>query len=387
MFQYAEAALQLLDQINRINQRLAIYTESQHTFERAAAQFLHQHGVTEYLTAAQIMYELRKLKEQLDAQASIQESRRHVKRQISELSNDEHMGMARLANIQDKLNELMHSVHAVDEDKLRKTVRLYERRVELEKSKRHLEVVIFTWVKQEHQQQLFLTLEQYDRAQLDQQLATAKDAMIQIESRLNESKDRRGGLRKEIDHLQSGGQHAELLQRHQEHIAEYQQLASKWAELSLSSELIRRAKEIYERERQPGVLLRASQYMRIITDDRFVRVVSRTGEKRIFVERENGQQIDSTYLSRGTAEQLYLAMRFALADEYSKTVAMPIIMDDIFVNFDADRLARTLQVLSEVAHRHQIIIFTCHEHVANALQSALSHVQLINLELEEAGGC
>ena len=166
-----------------------------------------------------------------------------------------------------------------------------------------------------------------------------------------------------MDHVQGGGQHADLLQRHQEHIAEFQQLASKWAELALSGKLISQAKEIYERERQPGVLRRASHYMRTITDGHIVKVISRIGQKRIFVERENGEQLDSTSLSRGTAEQLYLAMRFALADEYSKTVALPLIMDDIFVNFDADRLARTLSVLTDVAKRHQIIIFTCHDHV------------------------
>jgi uncharacterized protein YhaN len=384
MFQYAESGLQLFDQITRMNNKLTVYEESQHSFERSATLFLQQQGVDIPHTSTHIVYELRKLKALLDTQISIQENRRHVEQLLNELIHREHICAGKVRNIEDKLSELLEAVHAKDEDELRRTVRLYDRRIELEQSKRHLEVVIFTWVKEEHQQQLFQTLEQFDMVQLEQQLITVREVMKEIELRLNESKDRRGGLRQEMDNLQSGGQHAELLQRHQEHIAEYQQLASKWAELALSAELMRRAKEIYERERQPGVLLRASHYMRTITDGQFVRVVSRIGEKSIFVERENGQQLDSTYLSRGTAEQLYLAMRFALADEYSKTVALPLIMDDIFVNFDADRIARTLEVLSDVAQRHQIIIFTCHEHVALALQSALSRVQLIDLEGEGA---
>ncbi|MEX1028631.1 MAG: AAA family ATPase [Paenibacillaceae bacterium] len=384
MFQYAESGLQLYDQITRMSNKLAVYEESQHSFERTATRFLNQLGLDIPLNSTHIVYELKKLKEQLDTQLSIQENRRHIEQQLNELISREHICSGKVMNMHNKLSELLEAVHAKDEDELRRSVRLYDRRIELEQSKRHLEVVIFTWVKEEHQQQLFQTLEQSDIAQLEQQLIAVSEAVMQIELRLNESKDRRGGLRKEMDNLQSGGQHAELLQRHQEHIAEYQQLTSKWAELALSAELMRRAKEIYERERQPGVLLRASHYMRTITDGQFVRVVSRIGEKSIFVERENGQQLDSTYLSRGTAEQLYLAMRFALADEYSKTVALPLIMDDIFVNFDADRLARTLMVLSDVAMRHQIIIFTCHEHVALALQSALSRVQLIDLEVEEA---
>lgn len=380
MFQYAESGLQVFDLMTRMNNKLAAFEQVQRSFERTATTFLHDQGIDIPLTVTHIVYELKKLKELLDGQVNIVENRRQLEQRMNALDSREQQCSGQVTSMMDKLNELLQAAKATDEDELRRWVRLNDRRIELEQKKRHLQIVIFTWVKEEHQYKLFQTLEQSDVAQIEQQLITVNDATVQIELRLNESKDRRGGLRKEMDNLQSGGQHAELLQRHQEHIAEFQQLASKWAELALSAELMRRAKEIYERERQPAVLLRASQYIRAITDGQFVRVVSRLGEKSIFVERESGEQLDSTFLSRGTAEQLYLAMRFALADEYAKTVALPLIMDDIFVNFDADRLSRTLTVLSDVAQRHQIIVFTCHEHVLRALQSALPRLQMIDLE-------
>lgn len=380
MFQYAESGHQIMDHMRRLNSKLSTYEETLLAFESNAIVCLRHQGVDIPLTTANIVYELRKLKELLDAQLGIQEQLRRMGLQLYELGNREQICSSRIGHIMDKLSELLVAGNATDEDELRRYVRLNDRRIQLEQSKRHLQVVIFTWVKEEDQHKLFQSLEQSDAAQLEQQFTTVSEAIAMIETRLNESKDRRGGLRKEMDYLQSGGQHAELLQRHQEHIAELQLLSSKWAELAISAELIRRAKEIYERERQPGVLLRASQYMRTITDGQFVRVVSRLGEKSIFIERKSGEQIDSSLLSRGTAEQLYLAMRFALADEYSKTVVLPLIMDDIFVNFDADRLSRTLTVLTAVAQRHQIILFTCHEHVVRALQAALPQLQIINLE-------
>jgi len=380
MFQYAESALQITDQLRRMNSRFSSYEEAVQAFEQHATTFLHQHGLDFSIPSANISYELKKLKELLDGQVSIQEQIRHIEQQLNELDNREQICSGRIAVTLDKLKELLVAAHAADEDELRRLVRLHDRRIELDQIKRHLQVVIFTWVKEEHQPKLFETLEHLDATQLEQQLSIVSEATGLLETRINESKDRRGGLRKEMENLQSGGQHAELLQRHQEHIAELQQLASKWAELAISAELMRRAKEVYERERQPSVLLRASAYMRTITDGQFVRVASRLGEKSIFVERASGEQLDSTLLSRGTAEQLYLAMRFALADEYAKTVALPLIMDDIFVNFDADRLSRTLKVLSSVSHKHQIILFTCHEHVVHALQATLPGLQLINLE-------
>jgi uncharacterized protein YhaN len=379
MFQYAEQGLQVVDYMTKVNNKLAHLEEVQIGFEQSVIGFLHQQGVKIPLTAANMIYELKKLKETLEAQIRMKDQYHLLEQQAEELESSKQQSLDTLARVQNKLQDLLTAAKATDEDELRSRARLYERRLELERMKRHLQVVIFTWVKEENQHKLFETLEQSDADQLEKHLSAMEEAINQLELRLNDSKDRRGGLRKEMDNLQSGGQHAVLLQRHQEEITELQLLASKWAELALSAELLRRAKEIYERERQPGVLLRASQYMRSITEGRFVRVVSRLGEKSIFLEREGGEQVDSSFLSRGTAEQLYLAMRFALADEYSKTVALPLIMDDIFVNFDHDRLTRTLQLLSDVAERHQIILFTCHEHVTQALQSALPRLQIIDL--------
>jgi uncharacterized protein YhaN len=54
-------------------------------------------------------------------------------------------------------------------------------------------------------------------------------------------------------------------------------------------------------------------------------------------------------------------------------------MDDIFVNFDRRRLAETLEVLAEVAGRRQILLFTCHDHVADAVKAALPDCRRIEL--------
>ena len=46
-------------------------------------------------------------------------------------------------------------------------------------------------------------------------------------------------------------------------------------------------------------------------------------------------------LSRGTAEQLYLAIRFAYITNYSAhSESLPVIMDDVLVNFDPKRTDR-----------------------------------------------
>lgn len=74
-------------------------------------------------------------------------------------------------------------------------------------------------------------------------------------------------------------------------------------------------------------------------------------------------------MSRGTAEQLYLAMRFGLIGEYSRRApSLPLVLDDVVVNFDPGRLSSTLRVIGQVAQKHQILLFTCHPHVVEGVQ-------------------
>ena len=70
-------------------------------------------------------------------------------------------------------------------------------------------------------------------------------------------------------------------------------------------------------------------------------------------------------LSRGTREQLFVSLRLALVAAYARRgIHLPMILDDVFVNFDAGRTRTACSVLREFAKQgHQLLVFTCHEHV------------------------
>ena len=66
-----------------------------------------------------------------------------------------------------------------------------------------------------------------------------------------------------------------------------------------------------------------------------------------------------TQLSKGTAEQVYVAMRLAFVKLVAPTLALPIMIDDAFVDFDTPRQETMLQVLAEMAtDEQQILYFT-----------------------------
>ena len=129
---------------------------------------------------------------------------------------------------------------------------------------------------------------------------------------------------------------------------------------------MKKARDVYEQERQPGVLLRASYLLCKDDEWGFMPVKAPFGEQRLLAVRANGQTVDTSQLSRGTAEQLYLAMRFALVEEYGGKAILPLVLDDILVNFDEERMESCLRVLGDLSKRHQVLLFTCHGHVRDA---------------------
>ncbi len=69
--------------------------------------------------------------------------------------------------------------------------------------------------------------------------------------------------------------------------------------------------------------------------------------------------------SDGTIDQLYLALRLAVAEEL--TPAAPLVLDDVFVRFDDDRLELAIEILKQAASQKQVILFTCQKRELNLL--------------------
>ncbi|HQI27784.1 MAG TPA: hypothetical protein PLT20_06840 [Sedimentisphaerales bacterium] len=75
--------------------------------------------------------------------------------------------------------------------------------------------------------------------------------------------------------------------------------------------------------------------------------------------------------------------RLALADSYARRgKSLPLVLDDVLVNFDTQRAKAAATVLRDFAAAgHQLLVFTCHEHVARLFQSLRVEVH----ELPEHG--
>lgn len=68
------------------------------------------------------------------------------------------------------------------------------------------------------------------------------------------------------------------------------------------------------------------------------------------------------YLSRGTIHQAYFALRLALSEFLCEDSGpLPVILDDVFSQYDAARTKAGLEFLKEYSENNQVIFFTCHK--------------------------
>ena len=140
----------------------------------------------------------------------------------------------------------------------------------------------------------------------------------------------------------------------------------RWQVLAVTSHVLHSLKEDYERNRQPEALRETSKYFAELTGGRYRRVWTALGDEALHIDDASGRPLGVEALSRGTREQLFLSLRLALVGMYARRgAAMPLVLDDVLVNFDSERSARAASVLRDFAAAgHQLLVFTCHEHMA-----------------------
>ena len=231
------------------------------------------------------------------------------------------------------------------------------------------------------------------RSALEESLASAKRQRRRLYERIDlRAEQRMGlmeaseGLNRRYGELKQELSHAQHLRDFDEYKLLYQQIrtrqdesAQDYARLLLARRMLESAIATWESKSQPEVYRQASRLLSLMTDGRWTKV-SLTAEGRLQVTDAVKTTRDPGHLSLGTCQQLYLALRIALlmtADNVGR--AVPILADDILVNFDTSRRAGAARALAELARMRQVILFTCHEEVVEALREAdptLNEVEL-----------
>ena len=138
--------------------------------------------------------------------------------------------------------------------------------------------------------------------------------------------------------------------------------------LTVAMEALTQASAQLQERFSPELNRLAGAYMARLTGDKY-QAVSLTRELEGFVRDQEGVLPRSVlYLSRGTADQLYLAVRLAVC-RLCLPEKPPILLDDALAAFDDERLTLALELLWELSSEQQMLLFTCQKREGEILGS------------------
>jgi len=157
--------------------------------------------------------------------------------------------------------------------------------------------------------------------------------------------------------------------------ADLRDVADRWLTVRLAHDVLARARDRFVEEHQPGVLRRAAEQIGVATGGAWTEIRMPDGERagaRSEIIGRDGDRIPFTELSQGTVGLVYLCLRAGLVDEMRAAggVELPVIMDDVLTHLDPERRAGGARVIADLATRHQVIYFTCHDEQVAALAAA-----------------
>lgn len=190
-----------------------------------------------------------------------------------------------------------------------------------------------------------------------------------------------GAARNELQRLDGSGEAAILTEQHSRKRAQLIAEVDRYVPLVFARHLLGEAVRRFERENQPEMVATVTRLFCQMTDGRYVEFDRSTaGQQGIRVRKPDGSERTPEQLSSGTREQLYLAIRLAYVLHYCRqNEPLPIVMDDVLVNFDDKRVRNTLATLAEIGADVQILFFTCHPHMVALARDVIPGLSPIEL--------
>lgn len=199
-----------------------------------------------------------------------------------------------------------------------------------------------------------------------------------------------GEKRNEIKRIEGESELAEVLTELETERQKLQNAYKDWISGKIALKILAEVKAKYEKEKQPEVIKNSSNYFNKITRDRYkrIRVSLDARDVAIYDSKEASKKI--VQLSRGTKEQLLISLRLGFIEEYEKQAEpLPIIVDEVLVNFDPYRARQTAEIFLEFGKDRQIIIFTNHPSTKDYFGSSAVNLtqikengQLVNVDVK-----
>ena len=201
-------------------------------------------------------------------------------------------------------------------------------------------------------------------AELEQQLHELNDQIAAANNEISDLQQQNAQLQVKLNNLADSTAVFEAKQDLANTETNFESSSKEYLANLLAAKWIGRSLDLASNERFPKMLKAAKEYLALLTGGRYVDLDL---GKKLTVIRKDGKKRDVKYLSRGTAEQLYFALKLAFVEQIKDEINLPILIDDSFVNFDDNRIKYIEQLLKKISENNQVLIFTAQENLVEKL--------------------
>ncbi len=308
----------------------------------------------------------------------------------SELKDAESLLVERkiqLKKAEEQLNQLLRLGRAVDAETFRERSEIADRRTRL-KEKAKASIVRLQRISGpgEPLAGLKVALAKTDYRSIVDRETHLGEEQNTLDVRINELSSEHGSINTQLNGLINEEKSSQFRMDRNVLLEQMKNHAHEWNRLTLAQQLLDMARQKFEKERQPGVIRHAESFFIKITEGEYTQVYAPLGEQTITVTDTKRRTKHPSELSRGTREQLFLSLRFGLIRELGLlTEPLPVVVDEVLVNFDPDRALRAAIAFTELSHTNQILVFTCHPIIVDLFNRAASEIGVEQPEIAIIG--
>lgn len=292
------------------------------------------------------------------------------KEALEKLINEKRKILARTKSALDEastqIEALLASIGEKDPDEFRAKYRTNDRVISLRDERKEKLATIEVIAGKGESQKVIDYLENNSKEDITNRLSAMEMEIAGKSESLKVLHTQLGGKKNELKHIESESELTEILTELETEKQKLGLAYREWIENKVALKILTDVRERFEREKQPEVIRNSGRIFSKITDGRFSRISATMDKKEILVFDEHNTAKKVDQLSRGTREQLLISLRLGFIEEYeAHSEALPVVVDEIFVNFDHERTIRAAEIFSEFASDRQVIIFTCHPSTAD----------------------
>ena len=361
------AAVFLQEAYQFIEQYKAIVREKQHLFNRLEEVSRQQEKIKNGLKAFERLYLSEKasniqqsaylLRNKLKEEHEKQIKSRERQAMLAELEAEWKQSKQELEHLKAEYHKLMKSAKTDTEQQFYELGEKAEKRLRLQEHLESLQGQLKYSILSEQEREDFLQNHFKEGA-----IAVFNSEENDTRVKLKKLQEELAAVKYEIQILEEGGIYSDLLHQFKQKKYEFEEDVKEWAVYSLAQDILLSTIDTYKNVHLPRMLMKAEEYLAFLTNGRYNRIHLNPSGSGFLVEGQDHTIFEANELSQATTEQLYVSIRLALATTLYEKYQFPIIIDDSFVNFDAGRTKKVIELLKKL-RGNQILFFTCHVHL------------------------